>query len=50
MELGNSEGRTERLRRRELEGESGSTVAWMPREKEVGISITEPSKDKDHWF
>lgn len=56
VELGNSVGRMERRRGRELEGEPESTVAWMPRENEVPgrsgdrVSITEPSREKDCWF
>lgn len=57
VELRNSEQKEgERLKKRELVGEPGSIRSWTPREKKVpgrsggGVSITEPSKDKDHWL
>lgn len=56
VELRNSEQKVgETLRRRESAGEPGSIVSWTPSESEApgrsvhGVSVTEPSKNKDHW-
>lgn len=55
--LRNSEQKEgETLRTRDLVGEPGSIVSWTPSERKVpgrsvdGVSITEPSKNKDHWL